>query len=64
MWLPQEASAKDIASAVDIDFAGSFAAIQRFALSAQDFVITTNTSILVMLDDNDVEPTAADLIKI
>jgi hypothetical protein len=43
--------------------AGSFAAIQRAARSAQDLAIKTNTSILVSLDGKDVELTAADLIK-
>jgi hypothetical protein len=43
--------------------AGSFAAIQRAARSAQDLAIKTNTSILVSIDGKDVELTAADLIK-
>jgi hypothetical protein len=41
--LPQEASAKNIASALDIGLAGFFATIQRAALSAQDLSIETNS---------------------
>jgi hypothetical protein len=54
---------KDIRTSSDPDLAGSFAAIQRAARSAQDLAIKTNTSILVSLDGKDVELTAADLIK-
>ena len=54
---------KDILSSFDPDLAGSFAAIQRAARSAQDLAIKTNTSIVVSLDGRDVELTAADLIK-
>jgi hypothetical protein len=54
---------KDIRTSSDPDLAGSFAAIQRAARSAQDLAIKTNTSILVSLDSKDVELTAADLIK-
>jgi hypothetical protein len=54
---------KDIRTSSDPDLAGSFAAIQRSARSAQDLAIKTNTSILVSLDGKDVELTAADLIK-
>jgi hypothetical protein len=54
---------KDIRTSTDPDLAGSFAAIQRAARSAQDLAIKTNTSILVSLDGKDVELTAADLIK-
>jgi len=43
--------------------AGSFAAIQRSARSAQDLAIKTNTRILVSVDGKDVELTAADLLK-
>ena len=55
---------KDIRTSTDPDLAGSFAAIQRAARSAQDLAIKTNTSILVSLDGKDVELTAADLIKL
>ena len=54
---------KDILTSSDPDLAGSFAAIQRAARSAQDLAIKTNTSIVVSLDGRDVELTAADLIK-
>jgi len=54
---------KDIRTSNDPDLAGSFAAIQRAARSAQDLAIRTNTSIVVSLDGKDVELTAADLIK-
>jgi len=54
---------KDIRKSSDPDLAGSFAAIQRAARSAQDLAIKSNTSILVMVDGKDVELTAADLIK-
>ena len=50
-------------TSTDPDLAGSFAAIQRAARSAQDLAIKTNTSIFVSLDGKDVELTAADLIK-
>ena len=54
---------KDIRTSSDPDLAGSFAAIQRAARSAEDLAIKTNTSIIVSLDGRDVELTAADLIK-
>ena len=54
---------KDIRTSSDPDLAGSFAAIQRAARSAQDLAIKTNTSIRVSVDGKDVELTAADLIK-
>jgi hypothetical protein len=54
---------KDIRTSNDPDLAGSFAAIQRAARSAQDLAIRTNTSIIVSLNGKDVELTAADLIK-
>jgi hypothetical protein len=54
---------KDIRTSSDPDLAGSFAAIQRAARSAQDLAIKTNTSIIVSLDGRDVELTAVDLIK-
>ena len=55
---------KDILTSSDPDLAGSFAAIQRAARSAQDLAIKTNTSIVVLLDGCDVELTVADLIKL
>lgn len=54
---------KDIRTSTDPDLAGSFAAIQRAARSAQDLAIRTNTSIIVSLNGKNVELTAADLIK-
>ena len=55
---------KDVRTSSDPDLAGSFAAIQRAARSAQDLAIRTNTSIVVSLDGRDVELTAADLINL
>ena len=55
---------KDIRSSTDPDLAGSYAAMLRAAKSAEDLAIKTNTSVLVSLDGNDVELTAADLIKL
>ena len=54
---------KDIRTSSDQDLAGSFAAMQRAARSAQDLAIRTNTSIVVLIDGKNVELTAADLIK-
>ena len=54
---------KDTRTSSDPDLAGSFAAIQRAARSAQDLAIKTNTSIIVSLDGRDVELTSVDLIK-
>jgi hypothetical protein len=56
-------NSEDIRASSDSDLAGSFAAIQRAARSAQDLAIKTNTSILVSIDGKDVELFAADLIK-
>ena len=55
---------KDIRTSTDPDLAGSLAAIHRAARSAQDLAIQTNTSIVVSLNGQDVELTAADLIKL
>ena len=55
---------KDIRSSSDPDLAGSYAAILRAARSAEDLAIKTNTSIIVSVDGQDVELTAADLIKL
>ena len=55
---------KDIRTSSDPDLAGSFAAMQRAARSAEDLAIKTNTSILVSIDGQDVELTAADLINL
>ena len=55
---------KDIRTSSDPDMAGSYAAMERAARSAEDVAIKTNTSILVSLDGKDVELTAADLINL
>jgi hypothetical protein len=55
---------KDIRTSSDPDLAGSYPAMLRAARSAEDLAIKTNTSILVSLDGEDVELTAADLIKL
>ena len=54
---------KDIRTSTDPDLAGSFAAMERAALAAQDLAIKTNTGIVVAVDGKTVELTAADLIK-
>jgi hypothetical protein len=54
---------KDIRTSTDPDMAGSYAAIQRAALSAEELAIKTNTSILVSIDGKDVELTANDLLN-
>ena len=55
---------KDIRTSTDPDLAGSFAAMERAARSAQDLAIKTNTGIVVAVDGKNVELTAADLIKL
>ena len=54
---------KDIRNSSDPDLAGSYAAMERAARSAQDLAIRTNTGIVVAVDGKLVELTAADLIK-
>lgn len=54
---------KDIRTSSDPDLAGSYAAMERAARSAQDLAIRTNTGIVVAVDGKLVEFTAADLIK-
>ena len=54
---------KDIRNSKDPDLAGSYAAIQRAAKSAEDIAIKTNTSIIVAVDGKPVRITAAELIK-
>ena len=54
---------KDIRTSTDPDLAGSFAAMERAARSAQDLAIKTNTGIVVAVDGKNLELTAADLIK-
>jgi hypothetical protein len=55
---------KDIRTSLDPDLAGSYAAMERAALAAQDLAIKTNTGIVVIVDGKNVELTAADLIKL
>jgi hypothetical protein len=55
---------KDIRTSSDPDLAGSYAAMERAARSAQDLAIKTNTGIVVAIDGKNVELTAADLIKL
>ena len=55
---------KDIRTSSDPDLAGSFAAMERAALSAQDIAIKTNTGIVIAIDGKNVELTAAELIKL
>jgi hypothetical protein len=55
---------KDIRTSTDPDLAGSFAAMERAARSAQDLAIKTNTGIVIAVDGKNVELTAADLIKL
>jgi hypothetical protein len=55
---------KDIRTSSDPDLAGSYAAMERAARSAQDLAIKTNTGIVVAVDGKNVELTAADLIKL
>ena len=54
---------KDIRTSTDPDMAGSYAAMERAARSAQDLAIKTNTGIVVAVDGKNIELTAADLIK-
>lgn len=54
---------KDIRTSSDPDLAGSYAAIQRAAKSAEDLAIKTNTAIIVAIDGKPVRITAAELIK-
>jgi len=55
---------KDIRTSSDPDLAGSYAAMERAARSAQDLAIRTNTGIVVAVDEKLVELTAADLIML
>jgi hypothetical protein len=55
---------KDIRTSTDPDLAGSYVAMERAARSAHDLAIKTNTGIVVAVDGENVELTAADLIKL
>jgi hypothetical protein len=54
---------KDIRTSSDPDLAGSYAAMQRAARSAEDLAIRTNTGIVVCVGGKEVRLTAQDLIK-
>ncbi|PUE48578.1 hypothetical protein [Limnohabitans sp. 2KL-51] len=54
---------RDIRTSSDPDLAGSYAAIQRAAKSAEDLAIKTNTAIIVAVDGKPVRITAAELLK-
>ena len=51
---------RDIRTSSDPDLAGSYAAIQRAAKSAEDLAIKTNTAIIVAVDGKPVRITAAE----
>ena len=55
---------KDIRTSSDPDLAGSFAAMERAALSAQELAIKTNTGIVIAVDGKKVELSAAELLKL
>jgi len=55
---------KDIRTSSDPDLAGSFAAMERAAISVQDLAIKTNTGIVVSIDGKNIELTAKDLINL
>lgn len=55
---------KDIRTSSDPDLAGSFAAMERAARSAQELAIQTNTGIVVSIDGKNVELSAAELLKL
>ena len=55
---------KDIRTSTDPDLAGSYAAMERAARSAQDLAIKTNTGIVVAVDGKNVELSGADLLKL
>jgi hypothetical protein len=54
---------KDIRTSTDPDLAGSYAAMERAALAAQELAIKTNTGIVVSVDGKNVHISAAELIK-
>ena len=56
-------NSKDIRTSSDTDLAGSYAAMQRAARSAEDLAIRTNTGIVVCVEGREVHLTAQDLIK-
>ena len=54
---------KDIRTSTDPDLAGSYAAMERAALAAQELAIKTNTGIVVCVDGKTVHIGAAELVK-
>ena len=54
---------KDIRSSNDPDLAGSYAAMQRAAISAQDLAIQTNTGIVVSVDGKSQLISAKELLE-
>ena len=54
---------KDIRTSTDPDLAGSFAAMERAALAAQELAIKTNTGIVVSVEGEIKHISAAELLK-
>lgn len=54
---------KDIRTSTDPDLAGSFAAMERAALAAQELAIKTKTGIVVSVDGKNVHISADELVK-
>jgi len=54
---------KDIRSSNDPDLAGSYAAMQRAAISAQDLAIKTNTGIVVSVNGKPRVISAKELLQ-
>ena len=54
---------KDIRTSTDPDLAGSYAAMERAALAAQELAIKTNTAIVVSVDGKNVHISAEELVK-
>lgn len=54
---------KDIRTSTDPDLAGSYAAMERAARSAQDLAIKTSTGIVITVDGKNVELTASELMR-
>ncbi len=54
---------KDIRSSSDPDLAGSYAAMQRAAISAQDLAIKTNTGIVVSVNGKPRVISAKELLQ-
>ena len=54
---------KDIRTSTDPDLAGSYAAMERAALAAQELAIKTNTGIVVFVDGKNAYISAAKLVK-